>query len=413
MKFKRWMTMQDVRGDTALLKAARLGNLHVVKRFIEVDRQYNLGLSKVVGFFDRTALECAVEKEDLEMVKLLTDDGDPYSDFVPYSTAMDLFQHVKSEDLDYIKTVELNVLLNSRDQKRMSVLCIATICNQLGCCEEILRRCPSLLYHQNYHKWSILHHAAHLKFYRLIDFFVNAGLEAAKSEGGMEKMICFQKWINLKNLNYNTALEIATINGSHDIVKRFAELDRQYKLGVSEIVNGNNNTALQRALLCNGDEMRKPLTAIEDPNLDYGTNTDDGNFPNSIAMQQAQESLEIGNNSGTGVVSESNIFTFADVLKHNNLKDCWLLINDKIYDVTRFLGDHPGGSKVLLKATGKDATADFKKVHSHSGNAVTMMDKFYVGMLEGNIKQLDTPVAPFYPDYYSSESSSMSDSRDY
>ncbi|KAF5208061.1 hypothetical protein FRX31_002351, partial [Thalictrum thalictroides] len=40
--------------------------------------------------------------------------------------------------------------------------------------------------------------------------------------------------------------------------------------------------------------------------------------------------------------------------------DCGLLINDKIYDVTKFLGDHPGGSEVLLKAAGKDATTDFK-----------------------------------------------------
>ncbi|PIA52784.1 hypothetical protein AQUCO_01000568v1 [Aquilegia coerulea] len=36
-----------------------------------------------------------------------------------------------------------------------------------------------------------------------------------------------------------------------------------------------------------------------------------------------------------------------------------------------------------------------------------------VKMLEGKIKQLDTPVTPFYPNYYStSESSSVSDSRD-
>ncbi|KAF5205370.1 Cytochrome b5 [Thalictrum thalictroides] len=99
-------------------------------------------------------------------------------------------------------------------------------------------------------------------------------------------------------------------------------------------------------------------------------------------MEEAQGFLQTGNSSGsgTGVVIESNIFTFAEVSKHNNLKDCWLLINGKVYDVTKFLGDHPGGSEVLLKATGKDATADFKKAHSHSSNALTMMDKFYVGL---------------------------------
>ncbi|KAF5194989.1 Cytochrome b5, partial [Thalictrum thalictroides] len=70
-------------------------------------------------------------------------------------------------------------------------------------------------------------------------------------------------------------------------------------------------------------------------------------------MEEAQEFLQTGNSSGsgTGVVIESNIITFAEVSKHNNLKDCWLLINGKVYDVTKFLGDHPGGSEVLLKAT--------------------------------------------------------------
>ncbi|KAF5189299.1 hypothetical protein FRX31_021113 [Thalictrum thalictroides] len=47
----------------------------------------------------------------------------------------------------------------------------------------------------------------------------------------------------------------------------------------------------------------------------------------------------------------------------------------------------------------------------HNPRARPMLSNV-VKMLEGKIK-LDTPVAPFYPDYYSSESSSMSDSRDY
>ncbi|KAF5180676.1 Receptor-like protein kinase [Thalictrum thalictroides] len=47
----------------------------------------------------------------------------------------------------------------------------------------------------------------------------------------------------------------------------------------------------------------------------------------------------------------------------------------------------------------------------HNPRARPMLSNV-VKMLEGKIK-LDTPVAPFYPNYYSSESNSMSDSRDY
>ncbi|KAF5206228.1 Receptor-like kinase [Thalictrum thalictroides] len=47
----------------------------------------------------------------------------------------------------------------------------------------------------------------------------------------------------------------------------------------------------------------------------------------------------------------------------------------------------------------------------HNPRARPMLSNV-VKMVEGEIKQLNTPVAPFYPDYYLSESSSMSDSRD-
>ncbi|RVW19114.1 Cytochrome b5 [Vitis vinifera] len=53
----------------------------------------------------------------------------------------------------------------------------------------------------------------------------------------------------------------------------------------------------------------------------------------------------------------------------------------KVYDVTKFLEDHPGGDDVLLSATGKDATDDFEDV-GHSSSARAMMDEFHVGDID-------------------------------
>ncbi|KAL4283289.1 hypothetical protein GQ457_16G027580 [Hibiscus cannabinus] len=75
------------------------------------------------------------------------------------------------------------------------------------------------------------------------------------------------------------------------------------------------------------------------------------------------------------------VFTLAQVSEHNNPKDCWLVINGKVYDVTNFLEDHPGGDEVLLSATGKDATDDFEDV-GHSDNARDMMAQYYVGEID-------------------------------
>ncbi|XP_073050560.1 cytochrome b5-like [Primulina eburnea] len=87
------------------------------------------------------------------------------------------------------------------------------------------------------------------------------------------------------------------------------------------------------------------------------------------------------------------LFTLAEISEHNNKKDCWLLINGKVYDVTKFLDDHPGGDDVLLTATGKDATDDFEDV-GHSSSARSMMDEFLVGEIDSSTissKSQNTP----------------------
>ncbi|KAK8560764.1 hypothetical protein V6N13_026200 [Hibiscus sabdariffa] len=78
---------------------------------------------------------------------------------------------------------------------------------------------------------------------------------------------------------------------------------------------------------------------------------------------------------------DEKVFTLGQVSEHNNPKDCWLVINGKVYDVTNFLEDHPGGDEVLLSATGKDATDDFEDV-GHSDNARDMIAQYYVGEID-------------------------------
>jgi len=78
---------------------------------------------------------------------------------------------------------------------------------------------------------------------------------------------------------------------------------------------------------------------------------------------------------------ETKVFSLEEVSAHNHARDCWLVIGGKVYDVTKFLEDHPGGDEVLLSATGKDATDDFEDV-GHSTSARAMMDEYYVGEID-------------------------------
>ncbi|KAG9285797.1 hypothetical protein G9A89_013222 [Geosiphon pyriformis] len=52
-----------------------------------------------------------------------------------------------------------------------------------------------------------------------------------------------------------------------------------------------------------------------------------------------------------------------EIAKHNKREDCWVIIHGKVYDLTNFLPDHPGGIKVILQQAGKDATAAFDPIH--------------------------------------------------
>ncbi|ODQ66560.1 FMN-dependent dehydrogenase [Nadsonia fulvescens var. elongata DSM 6958] len=55
--------------------------------------------------------------------------------------------------------------------------------------------------------------------------------------------------------------------------------------------------------------------------------------------------------------------TASEVAKHNSTESCWVIIHGKAYDVTDFLSQHPGGSKIILKFAGKDATKKFEPIH--------------------------------------------------
>jgi L-lactate dehydrogenase (cytochrome) len=42
----------------------------------------------------------------------------------------------------------------------------------------------------------------------------------------------------------------------------------------------------------------------------------------------------------------------AEVAKHSNKKSCWIVLDSKAYDVTAFLGEHPGGAPIILRNAG-------------------------------------------------------------
>ncbi|XP_037084697.1 cytochrome b5-like [Pollicipes pollicipes] len=74
------------------------------------------------------------------------------------------------------------------------------------------------------------------------------------------------------------------------------------------------------------------------------------------------------------------VFTLDQVAEHCWRDDCWVVLYDRVYDVTRFLGLHPGGADILLENAGRDATSAFHGV-GHSPAAADAMRPYQVGLL--------------------------------
>ncbi|XP_011203218.2 cytochrome b5 isoform X1 [Bactrocera dorsalis] len=74
-------------------------------------------------------------------------------------------------------------------------------------------------------------------------------------------------------------------------------------------------------------------------------------------------------------------YTLEVVKQHNKPEDLWIIIEGKVYDVTKFRNEHPGGEETLDEVGGRDATRDFQDV-GHSQEAKQMLKKYYIGDLE-------------------------------
>lgn len=62
-----------------------------------------------------------------------------------------------------------------------------------------------------------------------------------------------------------------------------------------------------------------------------------------------------------------------EVEKHNKLTDLWFVVDNQVYDVTKFVPMHPGGDKIG-KPAGGDATLNFWKPHHPSRAYESLME---------------------------------------
>lgn len=76
------------------------------------------------------------------------------------------------------------------------------------------------------------------------------------------------------------------------------------------------------------------------------------------------------------------VYSLEEVAKHNKDDDCWVVVNGKVLDVTKFLDDHPGGRKAIMLYAGKDASEEFNMLHEEN-----VIEKYAPQVIIGTKKQ--------------------------
>ncbi|KAJ1551205.1 Cytochrome b5 [Nowakowskiella sp. JEL0078] len=88
--------------------------------------------------------------------------------------------------------------------------------------------------------------------------------------------------------------------------------------------------------------------------------------------------------------------TWEETAKHNTRKDCWMVIDGNVYDVSKFLDEHPGGEEVLLEQGGLDASEAFHEI-GHSDDAVALLKDLLVGSIKSSPKVVPAPKSAATP----------------
>ncbi|XP_013149369.1 PREDICTED: cytochrome b5-like [Papilio polytes] len=75
---------------------------------------------------------------------------------------------------------------------------------------------------------------------------------------------------------------------------------------------------------------------------------------------------------------ETKKFTRKEIAERDTKAETVFVIANKVYDVTKFVDDHPGGHEILVNVAGKDASEQFEDA-GHSLDAKELMQKYFIG----------------------------------
>lgn len=83
----------------------------------------------------------------------------------------------------------------------------------------------------------------------------------------------------------------------------------------------------------------------------------------------------------SSAASSTTTYTATQVAAHASFSSCWTIINGNVYDLTSFIGAHPGGEGAILSLCGRDGTQAFEAQHGSQGRPNQILATLQIGTL--------------------------------
>lgn len=79
--------------------------------------------------------------------------------------------------------------------------------------------------------------------------------------------------------------------------------------------------------------------------------------------------------------SSSGSYTLADVAKHADATSCWSVVDGQVYDLTKWINQHPGGARRILAMCGRDGSASYNAQHGGQNRPDQILKQYKIGTL--------------------------------
>ena len=108
--------------------------------------------------------------------------------------------------------------------------------------------------------------------------------------------------------------------------------------------------------------------------------------PSQRANAEADGLAAVSSQQGAQLIRGAEGEGWQIVRQHSTEFACWVVIGGRVLDATSYLGHHPGGSMIIQRLAGKDATKAYERAR-HSRAADLKLHDFDIGALT-DVKRL-------------------------